>query len=163
LPELQNVYQGEVPRDLGPTIGARLRSIAPAKGAVVRTGPTTFTVLLPNFDTRRTLLAVYGAFGKACCLEFAQDGSEMLLLPDFVVKTVRGGTESVEDVYQVLYRDLLKAQRHTERRQHYLRRERESHTRPMTLSSAEAAQIGKERHPDVVSMVPTMPGCLLPA
>jgi hypothetical protein len=66
-------------------------------------------------------------------------------------------------VYQMLYGDLLEAQRHTERRQHYLRRERESHTRPMTLSSTGGAQTRKARHPDVVSMVPTMPGCLLPA
>jgi GGDEF domain-containing protein len=163
LPELQIVYQGQVPRDLGPTIGEKLRGVAPAKGAVVRTGPTTFTVLLPNFDTRKTLRAVYGAFGKACCLEFAQGGSEMLLLPDFAVKTVRGGTESVEDVYQVLYGDLLEAQRHKVRRQLSLRREREWHTRPMMLSSTEAAQIRKARHPDVASMAPTMPGCLLPA
>lgn len=163
LPELQIVYEGQVPRDLGPTIEKRLRSVAATKGAVVRTGPITFTVLLPNFDTRSTLRAVYGAFGKACCLEFAEGGSEMLLLPDYLVKTIRRGTESVEDVYQVLHGDLLKAQRHTERRQLYLRRERESHTRPMTLSSTLGGQIRKTRHSNVIPRAPTMPGASLPA
>lgn len=157
LPELQIVYEGQVPWDLGPTIEKMLQSVAPTKGAVVRTGPTTFTVLLPNFDTRRTLRAVYEAFGKACCLEFAEGDSEMLLLPDYVVKTVRRGSESVEDVYQVLYGDLIKAQLHTERRQLYLRRERESHTRPMTLSSTEGAQIKKTRHSNVITAAATMP------
>jgi PAS domain-containing protein len=44
-------------------------------------------------------------------------------------------TESVEDVYRALCGDLLKAQLHAKRRQTYLRRERESHSRPMPLSS----------------------------
>ena len=134
LPELQNIYAGQVPRDLGRTIERKLQSVAPAKGTVVRTGPTTFAVLLPNFDTRKTLRAVREAFGKACCFEFAMGDNEILLIPDYLVKTIRSGTESVEDVCKALGGDICKAQIHAKRRQIYLRRERESHSRPMTLS-----------------------------
>jgi len=140
LPELQFVCKGEA-RDMGPTIERMLQGVAPAKGAVVRTGPTTFAVLLPNFDARKALRAVHEAFGKACCFEFALGDNEMLLMPDYLVKTIHNRTESLEDVYQVLCDELRKGQLHAERRQIYLRRERESHSRPSTLSSNRDAQL----------------------
>lgn len=133
LPELQIIYRSQAARDLVPTIERKLQRLAPSKGAVVRTGPTTFTVLLPDFDSRTTLRVLHKSFGKACCLEFALSNNEMLLVPDYVVGTLRSGTETVEDVYKVLCGDILNAQRRADRRQDYLRRERESHTRPMTL------------------------------
>lgn len=160
LPELQIVYKGQVPRDLGPTIEDKLRSLTPAKGAVVRTRATTFTVLLPNFDTHRTVRAVSDAFGKGCCLEFAEGDSEMLLLPDYVIRTVREGTESVEDVYRVLYAELLEAQRLTERRHTYLRQERESHTRTTSPLSSDTQIKAKLRRLNVVPMTATMPVAL---
>jgi GGDEF domain-containing protein len=156
LPELQYIYQGQVPRDLGRTIEIKLRSVAPDKGTVVRTGPTTFTVLLPNFDTRKTLRAVCEAFGKACCFEFAMGDNEILLIPDYLVKTIRRGSESVEDVYQVLRAELLKAQLHAKRRQIYLRRERKSHSRPMTLSSTRDAQAKSIQESRIVPVAATL-------
>jgi len=133
LPELQIIYEGQVPRDLGRTIANMLQNVAPAKGTVVRTGSTRFAVLLPNFDTRKTLRAVHAAFGKACCLEFALGDNEILLIPDYLVKTIRSDKESVEEVCEVLGGDIRRTQLHAKRRQIYLRRERESHSRPMTL------------------------------
>lgn len=57
---------------------------------------------------------------------------EMLLVPDFMMQTVRRDTSSVEDVYRILSGDLVRGPRHEERRQIYLKAERESHTRSRT-------------------------------
>src|SRR6185369_12671247 len=156
LPELQIIYKGQIPRDLGRTIANMLRNVAPAKGTVVRTGLTRFTVLLPNFDTRKTLRAVYAAFGKACCLEFALGDNEILLIPDYPVKTIRSGTESVEEVCKVLGGDIRRAQLHAKRRQIYLRRERESHSRPLTLSSTEDAQVKGTKDSKIAPVATTL-------
>ena len=156
LPELQIIYEGQVPRDLGRTIANMLQNVAPAKGVVVRTGPTKFAVLLPNFDTRKTLGAVYAAFGKACCLEFALGDNEILLIPDYLVKTIRSGTHSVEDVCQALGGDIRKAQLNAERRQTYLRRERESHSRPLTLPSTEDAQVKGTQNSKIAPVATTL-------
>lgn len=129
LPELQAVFAGEVAHDLGPTIANKLKSIAPRKGIVVRTGRTMFMVLLPNFDTTRTRAAIVANFGRACCIELSARDDEMLLVPDFLVQTVRRDTSSVEDVYRILCSDLIRGQLHEERRQMYLKAERESHVR----------------------------------
>jgi GGDEF domain-containing protein len=84
LPELQAVFAGEVASDLGPTIAKKLKAIAPRRGLVMRTGPTAFMVLLPNFDAARTRETISATFGRACCVEFASGDHEMLLVPDFM-------------------------------------------------------------------------------
>jgi GGDEF domain-containing protein len=134
LPELQSVFEGRIANSFGALIAKRLQLIAPTRGVVVRTGPTTFAVLLPNFDGGRTRLAIRAALGRACCIEFDVGNSEILLVPEHAAQTVRSETTSIEQVYQQLRTELAQGQRHTERRQAYLKLERESHTRPMRLA-----------------------------
>lgn len=145
LPELQTFFGGPFATSLGSEIAGKLQGIAPAKAAVVRTGPTRFAVLLPNFDGARARMAVREALGKACCLEFDLGNSEMLLVPEYTSQVVRREATSVEEVYQKLCRDLVKGQQHAERRQDYLTRERESHTRSLRLSSAEGDRTSQRR------------------
>ena len=66
------------------------------------------------------------AFSRACCVECAVGDHEMLLVPDFMVQTVRRDTSSVEDVCRMLCTDLIKGQRHEERRDLFLKLEKES-------------------------------------
>ena len=161
LPELQAVVAGEVRRDLGPMIARKLKGIARSKAVVVRTGSTTFTVLMPTFDAARTRAAIAAQFGKACCIEFAVGGDEMLLVPDFLVQTVRPETSSVEDVYRMLRNDLVKGQLHEERRQAYLKSERESYSRHGSCSSSvDGSLIQKRPQARVPFMAPTMPAPL---
>lgn len=134
LPELQAVFEGRIANGFGSLIAGRLQLIAQAKGVVVRTGPTTFAVLLPNFDANRARMAIRAALGRACCIEFDIGHSEILLVPEFAVRTVHGDAESIEQAYQNLRAELARGLRHTERRHAYLKRERESHTRPMRLA-----------------------------
>jgi GGDEF domain-containing protein len=150
LPELQAVFEGRIASGFGALIARRLQLIAPAKGVVVRTGPTTFVVLLPNFDSTRARLAIRSALGRACCIEFDVGNSEILLVPEFTTQTVRSDAESIAQVYRDLRTELARGLQHTERRQAYLKRERESHTRPMRLAPA-------------TPMAATMPAQLRPA
>jgi GGDEF domain-containing protein len=130
LPELQAVFDRRIAASLGPMIAARLQGIAPGKGVVLRTGPTKFAVLLPRFDTVRTHRAVRAALGKACCLEFDIADTEILLVADYSTRVVRRDMGSVAEVYQQLSLGLAKGRQYAERRQLYLKLERESHTRP---------------------------------
>lgn len=136
LPELQAVFEGRIAVSLGALIASKLQAIAPVKGVVVRTAPTTFAVLLPNFDAGRTRLAIGNALGKGCCVEFDVGNSEVLLVPDYASRTVRAESTSVEQVHRELCAQLVKGQQHAERRQAYLTLERESHTRPQRLAPA---------------------------
>lgn len=136
LPELQAVFEGRISSSFGALIAGRLQLIAP-KCLVVRTGPTTFAVLLPNIDGSRTRLAIRAALGRACCIEFDVGHSEILLVPEFTTQTVRSDAASIEQVYQAMRNSLAQGLRNTERRQAYLKLERESHTsRPMRLARA---------------------------
>jgi GGDEF domain-containing protein len=136
LPELQSVSEGQLALTLGSEIARKLQGIAAGKAVVVRTGPTRFAVLLRNFDSARTRQAIAAAFGKGCCLEFEMGNGEMLLVPDWRAQTVRPETVSVEAVYLRLCAELVTGQRHAELRHEYIKRERESHTRPMRLEIA---------------------------
>ncbi|MDQ6881381.1 MAG: hypothetical protein M3150_04725 [Pseudomonadota bacterium] len=138
LPELKAAFEGEAAMDLGPTIARQLKHLAPRKGVVVRRGPTTFMVLLPNFDAVRTRAAISRVFSRACCVAFPVGKHEMLLVPDFMVQTVHRDTPSVEDVYRMLCTDLIRGQRHEERRQLFTKLERESRTRMAALRAPSA-------------------------
>lgn len=139
LPELQAAFEGEAAVDLGPTIASKLKHLAPRKGVVVRRGPTTFMVLLPNFDAVRTRAAIARVFSRACCVAFPLGNHEMLLVPDFMVQTVHRDTSSVEDVYRMLCTDLIRGQRHDERRQLFTKLERESRS---AMAALRAPRIG---------------------
>lgn len=161
LPELHAVFAGDVAKDLGPMIAKKLKSIAPRRGIVVRTGPTSFMVLLPNFDATRTREAIAANLGRACCIEFAVGDHEMLLVPDFMVQTVRRDTSSVEDVYRILCSDLIRGQLHEERRQMYLKAERESHVRRRPpVCPIDGTEIKKTREARLAPMAKTMPAPL---
>lgn len=142
LPELQSVSEGQIARTFGSEIARKLQGIAAGKAVVVRTGPTRFAVLLRNFDSARTRQAIGAAFGKGCCLEFEMGNGEMLLVPEWRAQTVRRETASMEAVYLKLCAELVTGQRHAERRQEYIKRERESHTRPMRLQIAPTMAMG---------------------
>lgn len=133
LPELQAVFEGRIANSFGSLIAARLQLIAPGRSAVVRTGPTTFAVLLPNFDGAGTRAAIQVALGRACCIEFDIGNSEILLVPEFATQTVRTDARSIGQVYQQLRAELAQDLLRTERRHAYLKLERESHTRPVRL------------------------------
>lgn len=132
LPELQCVFGWRATRDVIAQIAVRLQGLIARKGFAVRTSATTFTVLLPGVDRDGALAVIHAALGQPCCIEWvAAGGEEIVLVPEFMVRTVSGDSVCVSEVHESLRRDIAQARLMEERRTKYLKRERESHSRPM--------------------------------
>jgi GGDEF domain-containing protein len=138
LPELESVFGPQVAKKVLDQVVDRLQGLASAKGLVIRTDATVFTVLMPGFGRDRAHEAIEHSMGSPCCFELDADDHELVLIPDFKVHTVRPDSGPLAGVYTDLRRDIHDAQKHERRRQRYLQLERESHTRPMELRAERA-------------------------
>lgn len=134
LLEVRHIYGDGVARRLALHLASALAGIAGERGLAARTGPTEFALLLPGLDRDRAVRAIRQVLGSPAHLEFEAGGHEIVLLPQLLLWQM-----TVEDRMA----DRLAAARHQltawrERealRQHYLRRERERHSRPMPLAA----------------------------
>lgn len=133
LPELKSVFGSRVVQEVISKVTAKFQVMANSRGLVARTGPTVFTVLLPGFGRDRALSLIREVMGHPCCIELDGSNEEIVLIPEFMVQTVRRDAASISQVYDTLRSDLAKAHALEHKRRLYLQRERESHTRPMDL------------------------------
>lgn len=147
LPELKSVFGSRVVQEVIQKLTAKFQLMANSRGLVARTGPTVFTVLLPGFGRDRALSLIREVMGHPCCIELDGSDEEIVLIPEFMVQTVRRDTGSMAEVYETLRRDIAKAQALEHKRKLYLQRERESHTRPMELRSSSSS--GPQMEQDV--------------
>lgn len=152
LPELESLFGARVAREVLAQVTSRLQGPATGKGLVMRTAGTVFTVLMPGFGRDRALQAIENSMGSPCRIELDADDHEIVLVPEFKVHTLRPDSGPLAQVYADLRRDIAAAQQLERRRQRYLQRERESHTRPMELRAD-----GQARRPAFVPMDATMP------
>jgi GGDEF domain-containing protein len=163
LPELECVFGLQAAKDVIAQTAVRMQGLAGRTGLAVRTSATTFTVLLPGVDGDGALEVVRAALGQPCCIELVAGGEEMVLVPEWMVRTVLGDAGCVSQVYESLCRDIAQARLMEERRTKYLERERESHSRPMKSRSLPtrlpATRAGPRRAPrlDYPPMAATMP------
>jgi len=133
LPEMESVFGAIVTREVVAQVALRLQGIAGSRGLVIRTDATVFTVLMPGFGRDRAQHAIERTMGKPCCIELDADDHEIVLVPEVKVHSFRADSPSMEQVYIELRRAISQAQHLEQRRQRYLQRERESHTRPTDL------------------------------
>jgi hypothetical protein len=112
-----------------------LTRAAQGRGRVVRTEPDTFALLMPDAVPDELVCRVQSGLGRSRCIEFELDGDEIILVPD-VMARLAGPDEPAAAVYGVLCDDLARLRAVEQRRRDYLRRERESHTRPAALAAA---------------------------
>jgi GGDEF domain-containing protein len=126
LPELQRTFGSHAAREVVGRIMKKLRSISPATGLLFRPSPTVFVVLLPGYGGARALAAVRRALGQAVFIESDWDGEEIVLVPDFLVRTL-SDKESMREVYEQMLADIKAAQQYAHARHVYLQLERESH------------------------------------
>jgi len=163
LPELQCVFGLQAAKDVIAQIAVRLQGLVARKGIAVRTSATIFTVLLAGVDRDGALEVIRAALGQPCCIELVAGGEEIVLVPEFMVRTVSGDSVCVSEVYESLCRDIAQARLVEERRTKYLERERESHSRPMKSRSlpvklqAARASPRKMPHMDYPPMAATIP------
>lgn len=133
LPELECVFGGQTARKAIDHTMAGLQRVAGAQGMVLRTDPTLFTVLLPDSDREDTLDLLRTAFGQSCSLELETDGEDLVLVPEFAMRILCTETLPLVDVHHGLCCEIQQARTREQQRQDYLQRERESHSRPMSL------------------------------
>jgi GGDEF domain-containing protein len=138
LPELHALFGSAAARALASAFGARLRQLVASGGVAVRSEGSTWTVLLPGHGRERALAAVQRALGRTLATEIEVDGEEIVLVPRMATHTVGAEAAPMLHIYREMRARIERAHALELRRQEYLRRERESQSRPAPLAAARA-------------------------
>ncbi len=134
LREVHEIYGPAISRRLIAKLVRKLGGLAGAHGLAGRTGPAQFTVVLP-MPRGKALRAVQRVLGKPARIEFDAGDSEIVLVPDLLLDCSDGGTQDMEALCREMSNELARMQKDELRRQQYLQRSRERHSRPMSLHS----------------------------
>ncbi|WP_298932179.1 diguanylate cyclase [uncultured Ramlibacter sp.] len=135
LLEVHSIYGAAVSRTLLGQVARQLEAVAGGYGVAARTGRTQFSLALPGLNRDQARAAVESVFGQACCIEFDADDDEIMLVPEVLVDAMPDEAGSVTAFQQQLVADLARLRAEEQRRVLYLQRERESHSRPMSLAA----------------------------
>ncbi|MES3003638.1 MAG: GGDEF domain-containing protein [Pseudomonadota bacterium] len=133
LLEVRAIYGNEVARDVLARVVGKLAALAGSSGFAARTGPAEFTVVLPRLGRSKALQRMQRVLGAPVSVEFEAGDSEIVLVPDFLIETADAATFNVAELQHELRVELARTQQREQRRHHYMRRERERHSRPMSL------------------------------
>ena len=138
LPELHALFGSAAARALASAFGARLRQLVGSGGLAVRSEGSTWTVVLPGHGAEQALAAVRRVLGPGLATEVEVDGEEIALVPRMATHTVGAQAWPMLHIYREMRGKIDRAHALEQRRQEYLRRERESHSRPSPLVRATA-------------------------
>lgn len=133
LLEVRAIYGREISGKVYARVVAKMKAIAGSRGLAARTGKSQFSILLPGTGRERAQAVVQRVLGKPSCIEFDAGDSEIVLVPDLLCETAAADVETVGELYTEVVRSLAETRARELRRQHYLQRERERHSRPMSL------------------------------
>jgi GGDEF domain-containing protein len=139
LPELRQLFGDRAAYHTVVAIRRALQRIDPVAGRVSRMTATSFAVLLPGYDEQAAIIAVRDALGEAPAIESDWHGEELVVVPDFLIRTLGDSPDCVDRLHRQLLGEIADRQQRLRRRLDYLRRERESHlstSRPVLLSAA---------------------------
>ena len=134
LLEVGEIYGRAVRQRVLKRVVRKMESIAGPHGTAFRTGKAQFTVLLPGANRIKAQAAVERVLGTPCRVEFDAGDSEIVLVPDVLTELAAPEVETIDELYRELARTLAEERDYEKRRQHWLARERERHSRPMALS-----------------------------
>ena len=132
LLEVRDIYGRHVSQKVLMRVVRKIHGIAGPQGTAFRTGKAQFTVLLPG-SRDKALAAVQRTLGSPCRVEFDAGDSEIVLVPDVQAETAAPAVETIAELYHELSRNVAEMREYERRRQHWLTRERERHSRPMSL------------------------------
>ena len=161
LLEVRTIYGSSITRKLMARITRKLMRLCADQGLAARTGPAEFTVVLPGMNREKALAAIGRVLGTPMRIELDAGDSEIVLVPSFLVECAGPDVSSVDDVYEELRRELTQIDEHEQRRQRYLQRERERHSRPMGIVSLPPAAPAKAKKPMRIPLSATMPAPLV--
>lgn len=161
LLEVRTIYGSRITRKLMARITRKLMRLCADQGLAARTGPAEFTVVLPGMNREKALAAIGRVLGTPMRIELDAGDSEIVLVPSFLVECAGPDVSCVDDMYEELRRELTQIDQQEKRRQHYLQRERERHSRPMGIVSLPPAAPPKAKKPMRVPLSATMPSPLV--
>jgi GGDEF domain-containing protein len=131
LLEARTIYGNRTSRKLIDSIVRKLKLLAGNQGFAARTGSTQFAVAMP-MSREKAVQAIERLLGNPTRFELEGCKSEIVLVPHLMVEAVpAAGT--VERMFAALCRGLARIQEEERMRQQYLQRERERHSRPMSI------------------------------
>lgn len=133
LLEIRTIYGREITHRLLTRVVRKMRALAGPDGLAVRSGKTEFAVLLPRASRDQAAAQLARVLGRPGRIEFDAGDSEIVMVPDVMAETAAPAVETVGDLYAELVRNLAEHREYERRRQHWLQRERERHSRPMSL------------------------------
>lgn len=133
LQEVRGIYGRDISRKVHARVVAKMKTIAGARGLVARTGKGQFSILMPGAGREKAQATVQRLLGKPSRIEFDAGGSEIVLVPDIMCEMAAPDVETADELYCEVARSLAEMRAREQRRQHYLQRERERHSRPMSL------------------------------
>lgn len=136
LLEARKVYGSRTSRKLIDSIIRKLKLLAGDRGLAARTGPTQFAVAMPMGRDKAVQL-IERVLGNPARIELDGGKSEIVLVPNVMVETVAENA-SVERLFAALCRGLSRLEEEEQKRQRYLQRERERHSKPMPLRAPSA-------------------------
>ena len=136
LMEVRTIYGRDVARKVQARVVRKIQAIAGARGLAARTDQTQFAVLLPGANRERAQAIVQRAMGKPSRIEFDAGDSEIVLVPDILCEMAEPGVETVDELVREVAGNLAELRQHELRRQVWLRRERERHSRPMSIPAS---------------------------
>jgi GGDEF domain-containing protein len=106
LPQVKSVFGSEIAQQFVLKTLGKLNGVASSNGLAVRTGATTFAVVLPGLGHDRAVAVVHEVLGNPCRIELDASEIDAVLVPAFMVKTANKDNDSVEEIYQSLSRDM---------------------------------------------------------
>jgi diguanylate cyclase (GGDEF)-like protein len=135
LREVHDIYGAAVTRKLIDKVVRRVEMLAGRSALAGRTGTSQFTVVLPGMREDKAVRTLARVLGKPARVEFDAGDSEIVLVPEVIVDGSDPGEQTVEALHRIMCRELTQRQNAELLRQSYLTRERERHSRPMSLPS----------------------------
>jgi GGDEF domain-containing protein len=160
----REVYGSATTRKLIDYTVQKFKALAGRNGLAARTGPAQFTVALP-LGREHVMQELVRVLGSPARIEFDSDGSEIVLVPNFLVGSLTDGA-SVGKLHATLTLQLSRLQQEEQRRHSYLQRKREQHSRPAALeplrddAAAPAAKPVPARRLKPVAMMAPIPSTM---
>jgi diguanylate cyclase (GGDEF)-like protein len=133
LREVRDIYDNAIAGKVVDRMIRRVRCVAGRRGLLGRTGPSQFTVVLPDAAAERALRCLQRGLGKPARVEFDAGDSEIVLVPDLVIDTAEPGEDRIQPLYRDMCGELARIRNDERRRMKRLTSERERHSRPMSL------------------------------
>lgn len=133
LQEIRTIYGASTGVAVMGEVIRRLQMVAGERGLVVRATATEFVLVLPRTGCEKSLEAVWRAFGKPARVECELDGDEIVMVPELLAQEVCQEFDTIAMAYTAMHDRMTAHREEVARRQRYLTRERERHSRPAAL------------------------------